>query len=248
MSLPLVLLHGSFGCGDDWQPVVATLGREVVTPDLPGHGARFEQPAESFAQTVAEIVDLLPERCDLCGYSLGGRLALAASIAAPPGRVRSLILESAHPGLEGAARAARLSWDQECSERLARDPATFLQTFYAAALFESFRARPEFGSILAARITRAQRAPAQLATTFAALSLGNQPPMTEALLAGQTPSLFVAGALDTKYAEIGIDLARRAAPARDLRVATVAGAGHNTHLEETGGFAAAAAAFWEDLS
>ena len=248
MSLPLVLLHGSFGCGDDWQPVVAALGREVVTPDLPGHGARFRQPAESFAQTVAEIVDRLPERCDLCGYSMGGRLALAASIAAPPGRVRSLIIESAHPGLEEAARAARLSWDQECSERLARDPAAFLQTFYAAELFESFRAHPQFDEILTARIARAERAPAQLAATFAALSLGNQPAMTEALLTDQTPSLFVMGALDTKYAEIGRDLERRAAHARDLRFAMIADAGHNTHLEATSGFAAAAAAFWEDLS
>jgi len=55
VSAPLVLVHGSFGCGEDWRALVDRLDRPAATPDLPGHGERFDEPATSFDDTAAAL-------------------------------------------------------------------------------------------------------------------------------------------------------------------------------------------------
>ncbi len=246
MNPPLFALHGSFGRGSDWSAVAEQLGRPVLAPDLPGHGARFTQPAESFDATVAELLDQLPPGADLLGYSLGGRLALAVALAATARSlpIRSLVLESAHPGLAGEQAAARAALDDARALQLASDPAAFLEQFYAAPLFASFRSSGLFGATFEERIRLAQRDPAALAATLRALSPGRQPNLAPALAAAKLPTLFVSGALDTKYTELGTELA---ANSSHIQQAVIAGAGHNVHLEQPIAFAAAARSFWESL-
>ena len=244
MKVPVVLLHGSFGCGEDWHCVVDRLDRDAHTPDLPAHGDRFAEAASSFEDTVDELVRSLPGRCDLVGYSLGGRLALAAAMRAPAGRVRSLVLESAHPGLSEPVRAERRRQDAARGEQLAQSPRAFLRDFYASGLFESFRAHGDFERVVAERSERAARAPAALGATIAALSVGNQPPLTAALLRSDLPTMLTVGSLDTKYAGIAAALRDAAPPRRNIQLRVVAGAGHNVHLEAPDAFANALTAFW----
>ncbi len=93
---PLILLHGGFGAGELFEPILPALSaeRRVIAVDLPGHGGSPDpgRPlrAESFADDIAA---LLTEPTDVMGYSLGGMTALRLAIQ-HPGLVRRLVLVS----------------------------------------------------------------------------------------------------------------------------------------------------------
>jgi pimeloyl-ACP methyl ester carboxylesterase len=89
---PFVLVHGFTGSRDDWREVAPILARErrVVAPDLRGHGGTTNvgrADAYSFdvlAQDLIGCLDALGiERCDLLGHSMGGSVAMRATLAAP---------------------------------------------------------------------------------------------------------------------------------------------------------------------
>ncbi|WP_039825940.1 alpha/beta fold hydrolase [Nocardia testacea] len=83
MALPVVLVHGIRLSGGCWVAVESEFGteRSVVTPDLPGHGARrgerFTMPAA--IETVRTAVDSVGGRALVVGHSLGGYVAIAAA-------------------------------------------------------------------------------------------------------------------------------------------------------------------------
>ncbi|MEV3960892.1 alpha/beta hydrolase [Nocardia sp. NPDC050193] len=83
MALPVVLVHGIRLSGRCWVAVESELGTErpVITPDLPGHGARrgerFTVPAA--IETVRAAVDSVGGRALVVGHSLGGYVAIAAA-------------------------------------------------------------------------------------------------------------------------------------------------------------------------
>ncbi|AVV44200.1 alpha/beta hydrolase [Streptomyces sp. ID05-04B] len=79
MSKPtVVLLHGVGLDHTMWEPTVALLADRftVITPDLPGHGAR---PPVSDAVTLADLADVvageIPSGAHLVGFSLGALVA-----------------------------------------------------------------------------------------------------------------------------------------------------------------------------
>jgi pimeloyl-ACP methyl ester esterase len=99
----LALIHG-WGLGSwVWQPVLDRLSRNcrVHLIDLPGYGqsaadgdARTTFP--DFSATAQALLDALPERVTLCGWSLGGLLAMRAALLAPE-RVCGLVLVGSTP-------------------------------------------------------------------------------------------------------------------------------------------------------
>ena len=109
MPESLVLLHGFSGTGRAWDGVAAALKREgyrSLAPDLPGHGAAsgLQEPI-TFEACVRHVLADAPERFALCGYSLGGRVALHVALSAPE-RVSRLVLVSSTAGIEDAAERA----------------------------------------------------------------------------------------------------------------------------------------------
>lgn len=97
---PLVLVHGYTGSRDDWREQLDPLSTHGLTIalDLRGHGGSTNtgEAASYDFRTLAD--DLLLafdalgfERCDLLGHSMGGIVALLATLEAPE-RVASLIL------------------------------------------------------------------------------------------------------------------------------------------------------------
>ena len=82
----LVLLHGVGLDHTMWDPVVALMAgdAEVVTPDLPGHGARPPAPA---GVTLAELADGvaadIPPGSHLVGFSLGALVAQHLALHRP---------------------------------------------------------------------------------------------------------------------------------------------------------------------
>src|SRR5882724_11833530 len=94
-EIPLLLLHGFTGGPFTWDGVVASLRNErrVLRPFLLGHGAetaRVDRPdgaESSFESEVDRIADLVRgaqlRNVHVCGYSLGGRIALGLLARAP---------------------------------------------------------------------------------------------------------------------------------------------------------------------
>lgn len=80
---PLVLVHGLGSRGASWDPIIGPLAarREVIVPDLPGHG---QSPSLDVEPSVANLTDALAEfldeqdlsGADLVGSSLGARMVL----------------------------------------------------------------------------------------------------------------------------------------------------------------------------
>jgi len=168
------------------------------------------------------------EPLDLVGYSMGGRLALAYT-ARNPGRVRSLVLESASPGLATEEeRAARRDADEALALRLETGGmAAFVDHWEALPLFESQRALPE--EVQARhRALRLRNHPASLAASLRRLGTGCLPSYWGSLPALGVPVLVLVGGLDRKFTEIG---RRMAAALPDATLAVVPDAGHTVHLE-----------------
>lgn len=93
----LVLIHG-WGLGSwVWQPLLEPLSRScrVHLVDLPGYG-RTPADGADFDSTVQALLDTLPDRVTLCGWSLGGTLAMQAALLAPE-RITRLVLVGASP-------------------------------------------------------------------------------------------------------------------------------------------------------
>ena len=130
---PLILLHGGYGTGEMFAPILPLLasGRRVITVDLQGHGRTADVDRPLRFQTMGDDIAALIRhlglaQADVMGYSLGaaaaparrelGRFGPARGAAghpAEPHALRPLLLarpgQRGHPvpgrGLTRAARA-----------------------------------------------------------------------------------------------------------------------------------------------
>jgi 3-oxoadipate enol-lactonase len=108
---PLVLLHGGNVANWMWEPQLAAFtDRTVITPDLPGFGARTGEGWPGLDAVADDVVARVTEQgidgpFDLAGLSLGGLTALRV-LARHPRRVRSAFVTSAP--LEPAGAGLRL--------------------------------------------------------------------------------------------------------------------------------------------
>ncbi|HSH97100.1 MAG: pimeloyl-ACP methyl ester esterase BioH [Methylophilaceae bacterium] len=94
----LVLIHGWGMHGGVWHPIIKKLEPHfnLHIIDLPGMG--FSPPIEpNHLQAVAEkVAEMLPANADVCGWSLGGLVAMSIALLQPD-MVRRLVLVSTTP-------------------------------------------------------------------------------------------------------------------------------------------------------
>jgi pimeloyl-ACP methyl ester carboxylesterase len=82
----MVLVHGAWHGAWCWEllvPELAARGCDVVTVDLPGHGARLAEPAEGQSQYADAVVAALEPGTVLVGHSMGGAVVTLAADRAP---------------------------------------------------------------------------------------------------------------------------------------------------------------------
>ena len=129
----LVMLHGWAIHSGVWDGVVESLSQRfrLHQVDLPGHGASRDCALDSLDQMTEVIADRLPGRYSVCGWSLGGQVAIRLALQAPE-RVQQLVLVASTPCF---VRRADWPWGMEDStltlfmENLARDYTQTLNRF-----------------------------------------------------------------------------------------------------------------------
>jgi 2-succinyl-6-hydroxy-2,4-cyclohexadiene-1-carboxylate synthase len=215
----LVLLHGFTQTGRSWAPVIAELrGRyRCFAPDLPGHGdAQGRRPA-TFDAVAAYLAALKLERFTLCGYSMGGRLALDFALR-HPARVERLVLIGATPGIaDAAARAERRRADLALADRI--------EAIGLEAFVDEWGAQPLFagqprGVAALAREDRLRSTASGLAAALRGMGTGAMTPLGDRLGELAMPVTWVVGEHDATF---------RALAPPDAVV--IPGAGHAAHLE-----------------
>ena len=234
---PAVLfLHGFMGSAHDWDDVMAGLetAYRCFAVDLPGHGGStgLIDTAYTMDGAAQAIADLLDERgvegCAVVGYSMGGRLALYFAIGFPE-RCRTLVLESASPGLATAEeRHARRAMDEARAVRLETgDFENFLNEWYRQPLFASLARHEGLTERMVER--RLVNDPRELARSLRGMSTGRQPSLWERLPGLRVSTCAIAGARDRKYVELA---GRMAALSPRVQTVVVEEAGHNIHAEQ----------------
>jgi 2-succinyl-6-hydroxy-2,4-cyclohexadiene-1-carboxylate synthase len=201
----VVLLHGFGGTRRAWEGVVACLPAERYRPlalDLPGHGeyADAEERPLTFAGCVEHVLARCPARFALCGYSLGGRVALHVALAARE-RVERLVLVSATAGIEDdEERAGRRASDRRLAEELENGPFEgFVERWSAQPLFAEDPPRV----VALARADQRRNRPGALAAVLRGIGTGEMQPLWGRLSELTMPVTVLMGARDAKFPALG---------------------------------------------
>lgn len=235
---PLLFLHGFLGSGEDWSAIAEELSTDfyVLAPDLPGHGKTAtlvtENITELFSMThvARAIVEMLTalhiKKTYLCGYSMGGRLALYLALRFPE-HIHAAIILSATAGLRTEEeRQRRRESDERLAQRLEHEPfEEFLTFWYEQPLFASLRQHSSFADIVR---KRKNGSPEGAANSLRSMGTGAQMPLWDELPRNTLPITFTAGALDTKFTALSEEL-HRETPLSTLHI--IPNAGHALHYE-----------------
>ena len=101
LAIPLVVIHGLFGSGDNWQTIAKEIGkdRRCYALDLPSHGEspwggslRYDAIAGQIADTI-ETLGL--KKIAIMGHSMGGKSAMALALLFPDLVVELIVVDIA---------------------------------------------------------------------------------------------------------------------------------------------------------
>lgn len=232
---PLVCLHGFSESGYTWDGIVVP-GYQLIRIDTLGHGDS-DIPENETAFAIPVMLDDLHtvisavagERYSLMGYSMGARLALLYALEYSS-EIESLILESGSFGIESEEeRQARKIADEQLAQAIEdNDGEWFAAKWADISIFESqHQLSPVVQDKLFQR--RAHNSPYALAATLRGSGQGVMPYVGHRLQELSMPSLYISGALDTKYTTIGRDVFGKLP---NFKHVIVEGAGHNVHIEK----------------
>jgi 2-succinyl-6-hydroxy-2,4-cyclohexadiene-1-carboxylate synthase len=236
----LVFVHGFSGSAGSWNAVVEELKNlnvhePMVGLHLPGHHPDvpvagpeqgFEEATDALAHRISEIGC---EKVTLVGYSLGGRLALGATLR-QPALVTRLVLVGAHPGLPqaGHERSAREKQDALWAQRLREDGIdAFVRAWEKLPLFATQSVANE-ALIEAQAQTRRGHDPIALAASMEALSLSRMPDYSEQLTSIEVPVRLIVGEEDERFVTLAQDMNERIP---NSQVDVIPKCGHNPLIE-----------------
>ena len=222
-GMRILLIPGFMQGAGAWAPAAALLGADHEVTALEHREHTYEGRLDEIAAAGEGAV--------LCGYSLGGRLALRAALRSPD-RHAAVITVGASAGIEEPeARSARATAD----DRLAG----WMETSRIEDIVSVWERQPLFADqvdalVEAQRPGRLAQDPRSLALLLRTAGQGALAPVWHELETLRPPLLALAGARDDAYARVA---ERMAETAPDGRVALVEGAGHAAHLQQPEAFA-----------
>lgn len=243
VGVPVLLLHGFTGRGEDWAPFRPALERltQPIAVDLLGHGASdapTDPARHGLPRQAADLAAFLRAEglapAHVVGYSFGARVALRLAVDHPD-VVRSLVLESPSAGVaDPVAREDRRVADERLAELLeTQGIEAFVDRWEALPLFATERSLPAEtrAAIRAGRLANDSRG---LAAGLRGAGQGVMAPLHDLLPAIAVPVTVIAGGLD----QAGLPRAESVAAAiPSARLVVVPGVGHAVHRESPTRFA-----------
>lgn len=229
---PVLFLHGFTGSSRTWAGLENPLPFQLVMPDLAGHG-RTTRLSSSLEAEASALKKMMTQQgfasFHLVGYSMGGRLALALALLYPEA-VRSLILESASPGLGSEQeRAERKASDEKLAQRIEKDGiAPFVDFWENIPMFDSQKSL----SVSIRETIRSERlnqSTEGLASSLRQMGTGSQPSYWQRLSNLQMPVLLLTGTQDEKFTQIARQMSSLIPFCEWIEFE---GAGHAIHVEQ----------------
>jgi pimeloyl-[acyl-carrier protein] methyl ester esterase len=240
----LVLIHGWGMHGGVWQPLVKKLAQHfsLHIVDLPGMGfSRSIEPSHLHA--VAEsVAESLPANADICGWSLGGQVAMRLALLQPD-RVRRMVLVGNTPRFVNApdwAHGIDAGVFQQFAAQIAADYQNTLIKFLTLQCMGSGDAR---STIKLLRKSFAQRPVPTLGSLQKALNILLQTDLRAELENLRKPVLLIHGDRDTLAPVQAAHWLAQRLPFGRLRV--MAGASHAPFLSHPDQFIEALIQFLE---
>lgn len=228
----VVFIPGFMQPGEAWAPVAGRLPERYPSVLL-------EHEEHSFEGRLGEIA-AAGEGAVLCGYSLGGRLALHAALR-DRGRYAALATVGTSAGIEApATRTARAEADEKV--------AAWMETQTMEQIVEIWERQPLFADqsdalVEQQRPGRLAQDPRSLALLLRTAGQGALEPVWQRLHALDLPVLAIAGMLDHRYSEAARRIARGVPVGRAYLVEH---AGHAPQLQRPGEVASALVDFLDE--
>ena len=240
---PLLLIHGWGMHGGMWSGVAERLAQNfsVMAVDLPGHGYsanHARSPFPDFNLTLDAIVDELSaqfnEPLSLCGWSLGGQIALRWAMRHPQ-QVSRLVTVASTPSF-----VRREGWDHALTVDILQEFADNLQHHYALTLKRFLALQVRGGEqerewLTALRDGLFSRGEPVLAALQSGLEILRGCDLRSALPDIRQPVLVVAGERDMLTPQQASHYLASQLP--DARLVMIRGAAHAPFLSHTAEFA-----------
>lgn len=232
----VIFVPGFMQLGEAWVEAAERLPQRYPSVLL----RHAEHERERRIAEIAAAAEAVGGDAVLCGYSLGGRLALHAAVR-DPGRYAAVVVLGASAGIQDpTARSARRAADEKL--------AAWMETQPIEAIVEAWERQPLFADqserlIEAQRPGRLAQDPRSLALLLRTAGQGAMDPIWGRLPTLELPVLALAGARDERYRRAS---RRIAAEAPRGHAATIEHAGHAAHLQRPGEFADALLAFLDE--
>ena len=234
---PVVMLHGFSGSTETMAGLAAAMTDRyrVLRIDLVGHGFS-EKPDDAERYTidtaVAQVVDVVAERCDqpahLIGYSMGARVSLAAALAAPERFLTAVLIGGTAGIADPDARAERVRLDDHLATEIETNGTEWFADEWMAKPFFVTQRRLGQAHLQAARAQRVDNSARALANTLRGLGAGAQPSYWHLLRRLELPVLYIAGEDDAKFTSIGEQIV---AAAPNAMLVLIPGVGHAAQVE-----------------
>jgi 2-succinyl-6-hydroxy-2,4-cyclohexadiene-1-carboxylate synthase len=215
--MEVVFIPGFMQPAEAWRDVAALLPQRYPSVLLSHREHSYERRLDEIAAAGEGRV--------LCGYSLGGRLALRAAVR-DPGRYAGLITVGASAGIEvGATRVARAEADAKL--------AAWMETQPIEEIVAVWERQPLFADqsdvlVEAQRPGRLEQDPRGLALILRTAGQGVLEPVWHELRELELPILALAGVIDAQYTEHALRIAK---DAPNARAALIEHAGHAPQLQ-----------------
>lgn len=194
----LVLLHGWGVNQGVWQTILAdiTPGVQVMTLDIAGFGLAQQLPEPyNFDTVLAELATQVPANSLVCGWSMGGLLAIALA-ERYPAKVRQLALVAATPCFlqQAGWPGMKAVIMQQFAQSLQRDLAQTISRFLAIQAMGSATAKSD-AAVLKQAITAFPQASAMALS--AGLNFLSSQDLRQSFAALSQPLVGCFGALDS---------------------------------------------------
>lgn len=232
----LFALHGFMGDHRSLSPALSNISTcDVIYVDLPLFGkSELPAPISTFYQYAEYLADQIREisknydHAFLCGYSMGGRIALYLLIHFQD-FFSGGVLESAQPGvISESEREKRRHLEKNWMTQISEDFSGFLNYWSNLEILKPSKSLSEEHEQLLESIQKHQH-PAQLIRSLQITGTGQMPSLWENLKNISLPLLLVSGEDDEKYAEITRQMKSRLVDAESV---IFPNCGHRVHLDQ----------------